>query len=221
MPDIFPPQRITARQRLVELTQATAIPMPDGPKWVCQLLPGQPGIFDHQPADQRPSVHELLQQLKPLNLELEQGHSTAAGWMLNAPSSEACFSRAYVLLRTDCSLEIVGVLPTGLWPPYQCTWWPGAYEIPLLKQIGLVFQPLIAALKWPTPVFLHMGLINLQDSALIAHERAYPIPAEHHMLALPPVCFAGDTEQIKSELVQAFNCVRACAGVAMTHAFYL
>lgn len=223
------PQSISvqARERNAELSGgATALPMAAGPKWVCQIIPAAPEPLTTLSSAQRLAAQALLRQLRPLNIAL--GCCEAA-----EPTLLACSERdgdglvhAYARVRPDRTIEIAGVLPTGFWQPEHRAWWPGSYEIPLLKQASAVFTPLLNALQLGCPTYLCMSLLGVQGSALIAKgqsgtERPYPIPAGVDTIQLPPVRVDAFTESTREMLIAALDQVRVCARVALPRPFYL
>lgn len=219
MQELPPSLHSAVRQRLAELRHAdTALPMPTGPKWAC-LLPSNTATALTE--SQRRAVFPLLAALKPLNIVLGQPSVYQDGLLVRSAQDENGQSRAYALVRADGSLEIVAALHTGSWPPAERTWWPGAYEQALLTQLRAVYLPLAAALAQTAPPYLCMGLLNIGDTALIANERPYPMPAGIDLLPLPPVRLDRRAEQVEQHLIQAFDHVRASAAVASPHAFYL
>lgn len=202
------------------------IAMPPGPQWRCRLLPA-PGVAGHPlPAAQRQHALALLQQLRPAGITLAPPVPHPAGLCCHAAADADGRVPAYALLRGDCSVEMVAVLPTGYWPPHAHAWWPGVYEIPLLQQITPLLLPLADALALPAPCSLQMTLLALQGSALIAKrqqgsERAYPLPPGVDRIELPAVRLDGFDAERRRALIQALDQVRRCAGAGTATAFYL
>jgi hypothetical protein len=201
---------------------ATLAPMAAGPKWVCQLVAEAPAPSREQLAAARP----WLAALRPLNVPL-------VAWAEDAPSLLACSARdsagrvgAYAAVRSDGAVEIVAALPSGLWSREPCAWWPGSYEIPLLRQLDTVYAPLWQALQRGAPGYLCLSLLGMRGTALIAkgefgNERPYRLPDEIDTLALPPVRFEAAVTDARDALMTALDQVRVCAGVSPAHPFYL
>lgn len=202
------------------------IAMPPGPQWRCRLLPA-PGVAGEPlSAAQRQHAQALLQQLRPAGIALAAPVPHPAGLLCHARPAADGRVQAYALLRSDRSVEMAAVLPTGCWPPHAHAWWPGVYEIPLLQQLTPLLLPLAGALALPAPRSLQMTLLALQGSALIAKhrhgsERAYPLPPGVDRIALPPVALDHCNDDFRSALIRALDQVRLCAGAGAVTAFYL
>lgn len=201
---------------------ATLAPMAAGLKWVCHLVSEAPAPSHEQLA----AAREWLQQLRPLNVPL-------VAWVEGAPALLACSARdsmgrvsTYASVARDGAIEIVGTLPSGLWSGEPCAWWPGSYEIPLIKQLDTVYAPLLQALQRGAPSYLCMSLLGMRGAALIAkgelgNERLYRLPAEVDTLVLPPVRLETFDVDAREVLMVALDQVRVCAGVTPAHPFYL
>lgn len=202
------------------------VAMPPGPQWRCRLLPAA-GVVGHAlSAWQRQQALALLQQLRPAGIALAAPVPHPAGLLCPAHPGADGRVPAYALLRSDRSVEMAAVLPTGCWPPHAHAWWPGVYEIPLLQQLTPLLLPLAGVLALPAPCSLQMTLLALQGSALIAKrqqgsEQVYPLPADIDQLELPPVSFDYFTAASRSALIHALDQVRSCAGAHAATAFYL
>ncbi|MDN0076699.1 hypothetical protein QU481_17715 [Crenobacter sp. SG2303] len=222
-----PSFRLAASKRNAELASGgAAIEMPAGPKWACQVLPEFSGSFDLLSSSQWLSAMALFLQLRPINIQLDHCSPVSAGILAHSTPDDNGLIHAYALFYPDRRIEMVGVLPTGIWPPQHQAWWPGVYEKPFLQQISSVLVPLISVLQLPGPVHLFISLLSLENSALIAKgphgsEQAYPIPSGSNFIGLDPILVDGFDHNMMAALVQAFDQVRARAGVIFPHAFYL
>ncbi|WP_232503500.1 hypothetical protein [Pseudogulbenkiania sp. NH8B] len=210
-------------QRLAALAGgATLAPMAAGPKWVCLLVAEAPAPSHEQLAAARP----WLAALRPLNVPLPDWRDEAAAPLVCSARDRAGRVGAYAGVASDGAVEIVAALPCGLWSSEPRVWWPGSYEIPLLRQLDTVYAPLWQALRSNASGYLCLSLLGMRGTALIAkgefgNERPYRLPHEIDTLALPPVRFAGSAAEARDALMAALDQVRACAGVSPAHPFYL
>ncbi|SMF02831.1 hypothetical protein [Pseudogulbenkiania subflava] len=200
----------------------TLAPMAAGPKWVCQLVAEAPAPGQEQLAAARP----WLATLRPLNVPLQDWSDEAAAALVCSARDSAGRVGAYAGVGRDGAVEIVATLPCGLWSSEPCVWWPGSYEIPLLRQLDTVYAPLWQALRPGAPGYLCMSLLGMRGTALIAkgelgNERPYRLPHEIDTLALPPVQFETAAADARDALMAALDQVRAYAGVSPAHPFYL
>lgn len=227
MCEMSPSSRIIASKRIAELASGgAAVEMPTGPKWVCQIIPKSTEPFDLLSSSQWISVMASFLQLRPLNVPLDHCGFISSGILAHSVPDDSGLIHAYALLYPNRRIEMVGAIPTGVWPPQFHAWWPGVYEKPFLQQIGSVFFPLIASLQISGAAHLCMSLLSLKDSALIAKgihgsERAHPIPCESDLIELAPILIDELGNNMRTDLVQAFDQVRTRAGVVSPHAFYL
>ncbi|EEG10202.1 conserved hypothetical protein [Pseudogulbenkiania ferrooxidans 2002] len=210
-------------QRLAALAGgATLAPMATGPKWACLLVAEAPAPSHEQLAAARP----WLAALRPLNVPLQDWRNEATAPLVCSARDRAGRVGAYAGVGSDGAVEVVAALPCGLWSSEPRVWWPGSYEIPLLRQLDTVYAPLWQALRSGAPGYLCLSLLGMRGTALIAkgefgNERPYRLPHEIDTLALPPVRFAGSAVEARDALMAALDQVRACAGVSPAHPFYL
>lgn len=130
-------RRRTAQVRAGDVPAA----LQDGPKWVCRIVPdhAQRSCEGHRSAA---SAAGMLGRLKPANVVLTDPVASAGGWLARSSTDGAGRCRAYAHLGADRILEMVGMPGVGPWLDEHDTWWPGAYELPLLEQLSANASPL-------------------------------------------------------------------------------
>lgn len=170
-------RRRTARVRASDVPAA----LQDGPKWVCRIVPDHaraPGE-GYRPAT---SAAGMLGRLKPANVVLTDPVPNADGWLARSSTDGFGRCRAYAHLGADRILEMVGMPGVGPWLDEHDTWWPGAYELPLLEQLSANDSPLRDLFGATAVTHLLMSLTEVDGTALVTEsddgiERPFRIPA--------------------------------------------
>lgn len=211
-----------ARRRTAQVRAGDApVALQDGPKWVCRIVPdhAQRSRDGHRSAG-------ILCRLKPANVLLTDPVPSAGGWLARSSSDGGGRCRAYAHLGADWILEMVGMPGVGPWLDEHDTWWPGAYELPLLEQLSANESPLRDLLGATAPAHLLMSLTEVDGTALVTEsddgiERPFRIPAGVDTIHLEPVCIRGPVAQWRETLVTAFDRVRHLVGLRSARPFYL
>lgn len=146
------------------------------------------------------------------------------GWLAQSDSDSNGRYSGYVYLGSDNSIEMVGVLKVGPWFPESRTWWPGTYELQLLKQLPTSIRQLIDQLDLPAPAYLFMNLIAISGTAIVTEsddgtERPFPIPAHLNTIKFAPVFL--DKLASREETISSLNKIRQVIGLKTSRPFYL
>ncbi|RQZ24972.1 hypothetical protein DIE16_34580 [Burkholderia sp. Bp9090] len=196
-----------------------------GPKWVCRIVPDHAPRFceGHRSAA---GTAETLGRLKPANVALTDPVPSAGGWLARSSTDGAGRCRAYAHLGANRILEMVGMPGVGPWLDEHDTWWPGAYELPLLEQLSAKESPLRDLLGATAPAHLLMSLTEVDGTALVTEsddgiERPFRIPAGVDTIHFAPACICGPAAQWRETLVTAFDRVRHLVGLRSARPFYL
>jgi hypothetical protein len=196
----------------------------DGPKWICRIASGtlrsEPDISQPLHTD----ASHLLLALRPANVELNSLETHGDGWL--AKSEPDCNGKhsGYAYLGSDSSIEMVGVLRIGPWLTESKTWWPGIYELQLLKDLSTSIPQLIKQLRMPAPIYVFMNLIALSGTAIVTEsddgaERPFPIPPSFDTINFSPVLL-GDLS-CQEGIVNSLNKIRQLIGLKVSRPFYL
>ncbi|TGN98785.1 hypothetical protein PL79_007130 [Burkholderia sp. USMB20] len=214
-------RRRTAQVRAGDVPAA----LQGGPKWVCRIVP------DHAPRSceghrSAAGTAETLGRLKPANVALTDPVPSAGGWLARSSTDGAGRCRAYAHLGANRILEMVGMPGVGPWLDEHDTWWPGAYELPLLEQLSANESPLRDLLGATAPAHLLMSLTEVDGTALVTEsddgiERPFRIPAGVDTIHFAPVRISGPVAQWRETLVTAFDRVRHLVGLRSARPFYL
>ncbi|RQS71614.1 hypothetical protein DID96_12895 [Burkholderia sp. Bp8963] len=197
----------------------------DGPKWMCLIVPGQAVRAGAEPISSARAA-AMLGRLRPANVALTDSAAHAGGWLARSAPDTAGRCRAYARLDADRTLEMVGMPAVGPWCDERYTWWPGAYELPLLEQLSAIVPPL---LDQPGPTaFAHllMSLTAIDGTALVTEsddgiERPFRIPAGVDTIHFAPVCIDGPAIGWRDAVVDSFDRVRQLVGLKSARPFYL
>ncbi|MGU7771865.1 hypothetical protein ACV229_17055 [Burkholderia sp. MR1-5-21] len=214
-------RRRTAQVRFGDVPAA----LQDGPKWVCRIVPGHLAQADAEPIPSA-RVAEMIGNLKPANVALSAGIAHARGWLACSAADSAGRCRAYAHLGVDGTLEMVGMPGVGPWLAERETWWPGAYELPLLEQLPATVQPLLDVVGANACAHLLMSLTAIDGTALVTEsddgiERPFRIPAGVDTMHFDAVRIGGPVSQWREMLVAAFDRVRHLVGLKSARPFYL
>ncbi|WP_233633267.1 MULTISPECIES: hypothetical protein [Burkholderia cepacia complex] len=168
----------------------------------------------------------MLGRLKPANVVLTDPVPNADGWLARSSTDGFGRCRAYAHLGADRILEMVGMPGVGPWLDEHDTWWPGAYELPLLEQLSANDSPLRDLFGATAATHLLMSLTEVDGTALVTEsddgiERPFRIPAGVDTIHFAPVCICGPVAQWRETLVTAFDRVRHLVGLRSARPFYL
>ncbi|NTZ85532.1 hypothetical protein FCJ61_21645 [Burkholderia metallica] len=215
-----------ARRRTAQVRAGDVpVALQDGPKWVCRIVP------DH--AQKSREGHRsvactagMLGRLKPANVVLMDAAPSDGGSLAHSSTDGAGRCRAYAHLGADRILEMVGMPGVGPWLDEHDTWWPGAYELPLLGQLSANDSPLRSLFGATAGAHLLMSLTEVDGTALVTEsddgiERPFRIPAGVDTIHFEPVCIRGPVAQWRETLVTAFDRVRHLVGLRSARPFYL
>lgn len=172
-------------------------------------------------------LKQILQTIYPLNTTIKHVSTDNKSIIGITDKDKTEHIRAYVIIHHNGNIELVGTIPTGKWGQYKDTWWPGAFEIPLLSQINDSINVLIDALAIRGEVSLQMELIKLENTAFIDHhggsEYPHPFPVETNSFQYPTIINNFDQQKIwnKQEIVDCFNALRKSFHTSSEDPFYL
>ncbi|RDJ97685.1 hypothetical protein [Paraburkholderia lacunae] len=214
-------RRRTAQVRSGDVPAA----LQDGPKWVCRIVPDHAQRFREGHRSMASTV-EMLGRLKPANVVLTDAAPSDVGSLVRSSTDGAGRCRAYAHLGADWILEMVGMPGVGPWLDEHDTWWPGAYELPLLEQLSANDSPLRDLFEATATAHLLMSLTEVDGTALVTEsddgiERPFRIPAGVDTIHFAPVCICGPVAQWRETLVTAFDRVRHLVGLRSARPFYL
>ncbi|AXF05925.1 hypothetical protein CUJ88_46965 (plasmid) [Paraburkholderia hospita] len=119
---------------------------------------------------------------------------------------------------------MVGVVKVGPWLTESSAWWPGLYELQLLKELPNSIRQLINQLGLSAPVYLFMNLVAVSGTAIVTEsddgtERPFPLPLDVDTVSFPPVALGESTYQ--EEIVDSLNKIRQVIGLKTSRPFYL
>ncbi|WP_246637339.1 hypothetical protein [Burkholderia catarinensis] len=164
--------------------------------------------------------------MKPANIVLTDPVPHVGGWLARSSTDRAGRCRAYAHLGEDSVLEMVGMPSAGPWLDERDTWWPGAYELPLLELLSAAAPSLPDPLGAAASAHILMSLTEIDGTALVTEsddgiERPFRIPAGVDTVHFTPVCIDGAAEHWRDMLVAAFDRVRRLVGIRSSRPFYL
>jgi hypothetical protein len=214
-------RRRTAQVRLGDVPTS----LQEGPKWVCHIVPNneaQKDVGAISPA----RVSATFGSLRPANISLTNSVEHEGSWFASSAHDESGRCRAYAHLGVDRTLEMVGMPGVGPWLDERDTWWPGAYELPLLEQLPTIVTPLLDLGDETGSAHLLMSLTAIDGTALVTEsddgiERPFRIPEGVDTVHFAPVCIGGPTVLWRGALIAAFDRVRHLVGLKSTRPFYL
>ncbi|MFD1557154.1 hypothetical protein ACFSHT_16250 [Paraburkholderia silviterrae] len=214
-------RRRTAQVRLGNVSTS----LQDGPKWVCQIVPSNETQSDVG-AISSTRMAATFGSLKPANVSLTNCVEHEGGWLASSARDEAGRCRAYAHLGVDRTLEMVGMPGVGPWLDERDTWWPGAYELPLLEQLPAIVAPLLGLGDKTGSAYLLMSLTAIDGTALVTEsdngiERPFRIPGGVDTVHFSPVCIGGPMVRWRGALIAAFDRIRHLVGLKSTRPFYL
>ncbi|WP_434664792.1 hypothetical protein P5W99_30240 [Paraburkholderia sp. A3BS-1L] len=216
-------ERARWRAAQVRFGNAPAL-LQDGPKWVCQIVPSEAQKDVGEISSAR--VEAAFGTLKPANVSLTNCVEHEGNWLAASPDDETGRCRAYAHLGVDRTLEMVGMPGVGPWLDERDTWWPGAYELPLLEQLPTIVAPLLGLGDKNGSAYLLMSLTAIDGTALVTEsddgiERPFRIPGGVDTIHFVPVRIGGPAVLWRAVLINAFDRIRHLVGLKSTRPFYL
>jgi hypothetical protein len=196
-----------------------------GPKWICKIQPVDNIKFNVN-AENVDEIIEDFKQLKIINSYINKFFIKDS--VLIGIGDQDVFGKEKALICIDdtSTLWIIGQIPSGYWRYGKLVWWPGCYEVALIRQYKLIVDIVIRKLHNGGPSSLSMSLHNIKDYEFIARsgcgdESAFMIPRKDEIFTYPLVIVDGDVEGDKIKLINSFNKLRMDAGVLPSDQFYL
>ena len=216
-------ERARWRAAQVRFGNAPAL-LQDGPKWVCQIVPSEAQKDVGEISSTR--VEAAFGTLKPANVSLTNCVEHEGSWLAASPYDETGRCRAYAHLGAGRTLEMVGMPGVGPWLDERDTWWPGAYELPLLEQLPTIVAPLLGLGDKTGSAHLLMSLTAIDGTALVTEsddgiERPFRIPGGVDTIHFAPVRIGGPAVLWRTALITAFDRIRQLVGLKSTRPFYL
>jgi hypothetical protein len=218
------PMEYSAHERIAAVRKDFAhLPLADGPKVVTQIRAHDTTAVRRGEPLSEEDIRPLF-ELMPSNAEMPQVQSRGDAWLASsAPNGHGRHSQ-YIYVAADRSIELVGVLAAGGWGNESRTWWPGAYELPLLKAVSSNAPTTLKQLGTGLPASVFISLTDIAGTAIITEsdqgiECPFPIPAGIDTLHFAPVHLS-ETESCRETLAEAFNKIRELVGLKNTMPFY-
>jgi hypothetical protein len=199
------------------------LPLSDGPKVVTQIQAHEPAALGRRKPLSEEDIHPLL-GFMPSHIEGLQVQSRGDAWLASAaPDGSGRYSQ-YIHVAADRSIELVGVLAAGGWGSESRTWWPGAYELPLLRALSTNAISILKQLGTGLPARVFISLTDIAGTAIITEsdlgiECPFPLPAGIDTLHFAPVHLT-ETESCRDTLSKSFNKIRELIGLKNTMPFY-
>ncbi|TKC87675.1 hypothetical protein FAZ69_15380 [Trinickia terrae] len=199
------------------------IPLSGGPKWICRIA--------SEPADRRRwrnnplpvGVAQTLLKLRPADVPMQRIEERERGLLAIPKTDDHGTYRGYAYLAPDRSIEMAGVIGVGPWADQERTWWPGAYELPMLKMLPTAVRTLLDQLLEGVTPFLFMALADIAGTALVTEsegmERPFAIPPGIDTVHFDPVRL-DDAPGCRSAVETSFNRIRELAGLKNVKPFY-
>ncbi|PQV44451.1 hypothetical protein [Paraburkholderia sp. BL21I4N1] len=200
------------------------IPLQDGPKWIGRIASEKQRNGASLGYPLQANISGLLLAMAPANVILNSIEPYENGWLAkSAPDSDGRHD-GYVYIDRREFIEMVGVLHVGPWLTESRTWWPGVYELQLVKQLPTIVRQLISQLHLPAPLYLFMNLVDVCGTAIVTEsddgiERPFPIPADLNKVNFTPVLL--DMLTYHESVVNSLNKIRRVIGLKSSRPFYL
>ncbi|WP_124572039.1 hypothetical protein [Burkholderia sp. Bp8984] len=212
------------RRAAAILAGSSPIPLQDGPKWIGRISSDRKSDGVNPGYPLQANLSGLLLAMRPANVMLSSIEPYENGWLAKStPDSDGKYS-GYVYIDGRKSIEMVGVLHVGPWLTESRTWWPGVYELQLLKELPTTVKQLISQLELPAPLYLFMNLVDVSGTAIVTEsddgiERPFPIPTDSGTIGFTPVLL--DKLTYHESVVNALNKIRRVIGLKISRPFYL
>jgi hypothetical protein len=200
------------------------VPLQAGPKWVARVTVDAE-YRKRWSGEALPSAAKgKLLELEPVNAVLKHLKEDGGGYIATSDFNEAGLCRGYAMLERDRTIEMAGVLGVGVWGDARRSWWPGAYEVPMLKMLSTTLRSMLDLLLQGTTPVLSMTLTDIEDTAILAEhegmERPFCLPAGVNQLEFRPVKLV-DAPICRSALTASFSKIREIVGIGNDKPFYL
>jgi hypothetical protein len=195
-----------------------------GPKWIARVsaaVENRKRWFD----DPLPlAAKEQLLKLEPVNAVLKHISEHGDGYIATTDADGAGLYRGYATISVDRTIEMGGVLGVGVWGDAERSWWPGVYEVPMLKMLSNSLRSMLDLLMQGTTPELVMTLTDIDGTAILAEhegmERPFRLPRGVNRLQFCPVRL-DDAPSCRSALTASFGRVRELVGIGNDKPFYL
>ncbi|MFM0741982.1 hypothetical protein PQQ51_32540 [Paraburkholderia xenovorans] len=218
------PMEQLAHDRTAAVSHGLAhLPLADGPKVVTQIQAHETAALGRRKPLSEEDIHPLL-SFMPSHIEQLQVQSRGDTWLASSAPDRGGRHSQYIHVAADRSIELVSVLAAGGWGNEARTWWPGAYELPLLKALSANAIPILKQLGTGLPARVFISLTDIAGTAIVTEsdlgiECPFPLPAGIDSLHFAPVDL-GETESCREALSTSFNTIREIVGLKNTMPFY-
>jgi hypothetical protein len=208
----------------VALTIGERVPLRAGPKWMAWITGETPEHKRWRGSPLPPAVAEQLLQLEPANVVLKHLRKDDDGYLATSEINEDHQYRGYARVGLDRTIEMAGVLGAGVWGDALQSWWPGAYELPMLKMLPATIRTLLDQLMHGVAPTLYMVLTDIEGTAIVAEyegmERPFLIPPGIGQIQFSRVQL-DDSPSCRTALTASFNRIREIVGIGERKPFYL
>ena len=180
------------RRAAAILAGSSPIPLQVGPKWIGRISSERKSDVMNLGYPLHANLSSLLLAMRPANVMLSSIEAYENGWLAKSPPDSNGKYSGYVYIDGKKSIEMVGVLHVGPWLTESRTWWPGGYELRLLKELPTPVKQLISRLDLPVPLYLFMNLVDVSGTAIVTEsddgiERPLPIATDSGTIRFTPV----------------------------------
>lgn len=211
--------RLAAALKLV-----SRVPLQAGPKWIAWVTSDVAERQRWNGTALPPDTCEQLLQLEPANTLLKYLREDDDGYIATSGTNESGLHRGYARIGPDRTIEMVGVLGVGVWGEASQSWWPGAYEVPMLKMLSTTLRKLLDRSMQGTTPTLFMALTDIDGTAILAEhegmERPFRLPLGVNQIQFSPVRL-DDTPSTRTALTASLNKIREIVGIGSDKPFYL
>ncbi|AIO43349.1 hypothetical protein K6Y76_16800 [Burkholderia cenocepacia] len=213
-----------SRRAAAILAGCSPVPLQEGPKWIGRIASQRQSEEARHCYQLQADISGLLLAMRPANAQLTSIEPYKNGWLATSAPDDSGRYNGYVYVDSQNSVEMVGVLHVGPWLTESRTWWPGVYELQLLKELPTTVRQLISKLDVPAPPYLFMNLGDMRGTAIVTEsdegiERPFPIPADSSTMNFMPVLL--DKLTYRESVVNSLNKIRRIIGLKSSRPFYL
>ncbi|MFC5430709.1 hypothetical protein ACFPTO_18160 [Paraburkholderia denitrificans] len=239
MSDVLHAMQEEAYRRAAEIRAGSAYaPLAQGPVWIGRILYEDSSISAAHRSLALSEAPTSLLSLEPANTALHHVDAHGDGWLATSSVDNHGKHEAYAYLFPGGEIEMAGVLKVGPWMQEPRAWWPGIYELPLLRALSMASRyrlpaheetppaapPLLLEFGPRRAAWLYMSLIAIAGTAVTGEsgngsEDAFPVPAGIDALHFAPVLLDGSAAS-RDSLITSFDRIRHLVGSKAT-AFYL
>jgi hypothetical protein len=214
----------TCRPGIASKARGGCVPLRSGPKWIAWITSD---ATEHQRWRGSPlpsTAAQHLLRLEPANVTLKQLCERGDGYLAMSGSGRDGTYRGYAHIGPDRTLEMAGVLGAGVWGDAAQSWWPGAYELPMLRMLSTTVRTLLDQLMQGTTPTLYMALTDIAGTAIVSEnegmERPFLLPSGMERVDFRPVRL-NDSPSCRAALTASFNTIREIVGIGEEKPFYL